>query len=234
MAIISTSYHHGDETYQSVEVAHYLVFGRGHLTWEWTTENPIRTYLHPLIFATVFKFLKFFDIDSTELIVLMPRILQGMISSISDYFILKFFLLYFGSRGRRWFLLSYIMNSSLLYYMSRTIVNSLETALGNIALYFYAISLQKLKDESNTKNHKRKKLIEIEPKNKSATNLKYEAILQTTKHIEIIGVKQSEKIYAGLITISFILRATTAILWFPLVCRNWGSQRRGTFSLGSM
>ena len=47
MAIISSSYHHGDETYQSVEVAHYLVFGRGHLTWEWTTENPIRSYLHP-------------------------------------------------------------------------------------------------------------------------------------------------------------------------------------------
>ena len=105
MAIISKSYHHGDETYQSVEVAHYLVFGRGHLTWEWTTENPIRSYVHPLIFASVFKVLNILNIDSTELVVLLPRILQGMISAFSDVFVLKFFLLYFGSRGQKWILL---------------------------------------------------------------------------------------------------------------------------------
>ena len=45
MAVLSTSYHHPDETYQSVEVAHHLVFGKGYLTWEWTTENPIRSLL---------------------------------------------------------------------------------------------------------------------------------------------------------------------------------------------
>ena len=47
MAICANSLHHGDETYQSVEVAHKLVYGTGYLTWEWTTPNPIRSYIHP-------------------------------------------------------------------------------------------------------------------------------------------------------------------------------------------
>ena len=34
-----------DETWQSVEIAHKLVFGYGHLTWEWV--EGIRSYLHP-------------------------------------------------------------------------------------------------------------------------------------------------------------------------------------------
>ena len=66
MAILSKSYHHGDETYQSVEVAHKLVFGRGHLAWEWTSPNPIRSYLYPFLFASIFGILKVFGIDSAE------------------------------------------------------------------------------------------------------------------------------------------------------------------------
>ena len=86
MAFVSKSYHHGDETYQSVEVAHSLVFGRGHLTWEWTSDSPIRSYLHPLFFAALFQILKFLHLDNAENVVIMPRILQGVISAISDIY----------------------------------------------------------------------------------------------------------------------------------------------------
>ena len=216
MAILSTSYHHGDETYQSVEVAHYLVFGRGHLTWEWTTENPIRSYLHPLMFAVVFKVLKILSIDSTELVVLMPRVLQGMISAYSDLYILKFFLLYFGSKGRKWFLLAYIMNSSLLYYMSRTLVNSLEAALGNIALYFYAISVMKLSPQKTNKDDRADRKVFPEAINESLSRTNDNSVNNKCNREEAIGTR-SEISYVALITISFILRATTAILWIPLV-----------------
>ena len=150
MAFVSKSYHHGDETYQSVEVAHSLVFGRGHLTWEWTSANPIRSYLHPLLFAALFQVLKFLHLDNSANVVIMPRILQGVISALSDVYILKFYFLNFGRRGRKWFLLTYMSNSSLLYFMSRTLVNSLETSLGNIALYFYSLSIKKLQHESQS------------------------------------------------------------------------------------
>ena len=49
MAVYSKSYHHGDETEQSVEIAHRIVFGQGHLTWEWTNPTPIRSVLHALM-----------------------------------------------------------------------------------------------------------------------------------------------------------------------------------------
>ena len=93
MAFVSKSYHHGDETYQSVEVAHSLVFGRGHLTWEWTSDSPIRSYLHPLLFAALFQILKILNLDNAANVVIMPRILQGVISAISDVYIMRFYLL---------------------------------------------------------------------------------------------------------------------------------------------
>ncbi|CRK93399.1 CLUMA_CG006935, isoform A [Clunio marinus] len=34
-----------DEYWQSLEVAHKIIYGYGHLTWEWS--QGIRSYLHP-------------------------------------------------------------------------------------------------------------------------------------------------------------------------------------------
>lgn len=56
-----------DEYYQSVEIAHKLVFGYGHLTWEW--HQGIRSYGYPLIFAVLFKILKIFSLDSPQAVV---------------------------------------------------------------------------------------------------------------------------------------------------------------------
>ena len=36
---------HGDQTYQTLEPAHYLAFGKGFLTWEWHT--GIRSWVYP-------------------------------------------------------------------------------------------------------------------------------------------------------------------------------------------
>ena len=94
MAVCANSLHHGDETYQSVEVAHKLVFGTGYLTWEWTTPNPIRSYLHPILFSVLFYILKILGLDSVELVVASPRILHATIAAISDMFILNFLKLF--------------------------------------------------------------------------------------------------------------------------------------------
>ena len=208
MAIISTSYHHPDETYQSVEIAHHLVFGKGYLTWEWTTNNPIRSYLHPLIFAALFYVLKISRLDSIECIILLPRMLQGLISAVGDLYSLKFYRLYFGVEGQKWFLLAYMTNSSLLYFMSRTLINSLETALGSIAMFFYALSIRKscqLKKDLRTNQSTKRSSKDID----IAKDFK-------TQHALSNSIR-TERIYVTLITLSFIMRATTAILWLPLV-----------------
>ncbi|MFX0095296.1 MAG: hypothetical protein ACFFBD_26415, partial [Candidatus Hodarchaeota archaeon] len=63
---------HADEIYQSLEIAHYMKYGYGHIPWEfrvpgriygdilpglWTynSPDPIRSYLYPLIFYFIFE-----------------------------------------------------------------------------------------------------------------------------------------------------------------------------------
>lgn len=65
--LLSTSFV-PDEYWQSLEVAHKMVFGYGHLTWEWQ-ESSIRSFVHPSIFALYFYILKIFGIDSSFLVV---------------------------------------------------------------------------------------------------------------------------------------------------------------------
>ena len=60
-----------DETWQSVEIAHKLVFGHGHLTWEWV--EGLRSYLHPCFFAVVFYILKWTALDFPDIVVITPR-----------------------------------------------------------------------------------------------------------------------------------------------------------------
>ncbi|ESN96015.1 hypothetical protein HELRODRAFT_189070 [Helobdella robusta] len=55
-----------DEYWQCTEVAHKLVFGYGHMTWEW--KNGLRSYSYPLIFAAYFYVLKLFKLDYSVLI----------------------------------------------------------------------------------------------------------------------------------------------------------------------
>ena len=77
-----------DEYWQSLEVAHVIVFGysqnssycttwvnlvrRGYLTWEW--KEMIRGWTHPLIFAFAYKILQLLNLDTAIAIVLKERL----------------------------------------------------------------------------------------------------------------------------------------------------------------
>lgn len=56
-----------DEYWQSMEVAHRLVFGYGYLTWEWA--EGIRSYLHPLLIAGLYEVLRLLGLDNVSLLV---------------------------------------------------------------------------------------------------------------------------------------------------------------------
>lgn len=53
-----------DEYWQSVEIAHRWVYGRGYVTWEWI--EHIRGTIHPLIFAALFQGMQLSGVDSPE------------------------------------------------------------------------------------------------------------------------------------------------------------------------
>ncbi len=77
MALLSGSWYVPDETWQSVEIAHGIVWGpdRAYKTWEW--DHGLRSYLHPLIFVPGFEFLKLVRLDTPFLVALLPRLIQG-------------------------------------------------------------------------------------------------------------------------------------------------------------
>ena len=166
MALISWGYFVPDETWQSVEVAHKLVFKQGYLTWEWN--QGLRSYLHPVMFAVPMKILQLLQWDSPFLVVLIPKLVQAVISALSDTCAMKFYQTTFGSflDSRKCYMALYSSNWFMLYASSRTLINSLETCLSTIALSLYV---------------------------------------------------QHNVNYVLWISISFMMRPTTAIFWIPMV-----------------
>ncbi|XP_062561074.1 GPI mannosyltransferase 3 [Armigeres subalbatus] len=118
-----------DEYWQSLEVAHRLAFGYGHLTWEWT--YGIRSYVYPSMIAGLYKLLELVKFDCVELLVLLPRLLQALLSAYSDY---RF---YVWSKKSKWSIFMIATSWFWFYTASRTLSNTLEASLMVIALSFF-------------------------------------------------------------------------------------------------
>ncbi|XP_014281263.1 GPI mannosyltransferase 3 [Halyomorpha halys] len=128
------SYFVPDEYYQSLEVAHKKVFGNGYLTWEWN--KGIRNYFYVSLIQGIYEILKILGLDSAELIIIAPRILQGVISSLSDVYFVRW--VYEKRSGQfSWGLLSWLTCYFLSFCSTRTLINTFEMNLTTIALYYY-------------------------------------------------------------------------------------------------
>ncbi|XP_052866537.1 GPI mannosyltransferase 3 [Anopheles cruzii] len=124
-----TTFFAPDEYWQSLEVAHRLAFGYGHLTWEWTA--GIRSYLYPVFIAGLYKLLALLSLDSVELLTILPRVLQALLSAYADY---RF---YVWSNKSKWSVFLLATSWCWFYVASRTLANTLETAVTMIALSFF-------------------------------------------------------------------------------------------------
>jgi hypothetical protein len=69
IALATRTFFQPDEYFQALEPAHFLVFGYGHLTWEWTSNPPIRSILYPALNVPIYWLLKVFHLDETFLLV---------------------------------------------------------------------------------------------------------------------------------------------------------------------
>lgn len=122
-----------DEYWQSLEVAHEMAFGYGFLTWEW--KQGLRSYIHPFIFFLLYKILKFMSLDIPFLLINIPRIVQALFTAASDVY---FFLLCKSFNLQEYWIKMAIFTNWFWYYCSpRTIINTFETCLTVVALYYY-------------------------------------------------------------------------------------------------
>lgn len=134
-ALLVQTYFNPDEHWQALEVAHRIAFGYGHLTWEW--EKGIRSYLHPMPFALLYKVLAFLGLDTPWFMARAPRLLQSLFSAIGDLYLYKLSNILFGDSVAKWALFSQLANWFMIFCFPRTLSNNLETVLTLIGLYHW-------------------------------------------------------------------------------------------------
>ncbi|XP_071729642.1 mannosyltransferase APTG1-like isoform X2 [Rutidosis leptorrhynchoides] len=129
------TYFNPDEHWQALEVAHRITFGYGHLTWEWS--RGIRSYVHPMLFAVLYKVLAFLHIDTPFFMIRAPRLFQSILSSSGDLYLFKLSNVLYGGHVAQWALFAQLTNWFMFYCITRTLSNSLETVLTVISLYYW-------------------------------------------------------------------------------------------------
>ncbi|KAH8106820.1 glycosyltransferase family 22 protein [Cristinia sonorae] len=137
IALLTRSYFQPDEYFQSLEVAHHFVFGYGHLTWEWLSPVPIRSFLYPALNVPIYWLLRTLKLDDTQLIILGPRVLHGLLAACADIWLTKLTKVMIGNN---YVSVAYLLSLTSFFNalsLSRSLSNSLETTLTTIALSFY-------------------------------------------------------------------------------------------------
>ncbi|XP_025208440.1 GPI mannosyltransferase 3 [Melanaphis sacchari] len=137
---IIRSWYVPDEYWQSLEIAHYLTFGFGYRTWEWVV--GIRSYISISWIVMIYKILKLFSLDTLQLIIWSPRLLQTLFSTFSDYCFVCWMQKHTKCSKIFWPVVCYMSNPFLAYCSTRTLINTVETNLTTIALYYYPWSLK--------------------------------------------------------------------------------------------
>ncbi|KAL5533101.1 GPI10 [Sanghuangporus sanghuang] len=137
IALSTRTFFQPDEFFQSLEVAHRTVFGYGYLTWEWTSSPPIRSVFFPSLYIPVYWLLKVTRLDKGKLLIIAPKILQGVIASITDISTRE---LARQLLGDRYVDTTYFLSLASFFHilaLSRTLSNSVETSLTTAALCFW-------------------------------------------------------------------------------------------------
>ncbi|XP_021355210.1 GPI mannosyltransferase 3-like [Mizuhopecten yessoensis] len=134
-ALMIQTYFVPDEYWQSLEVAHKIVFNYGYLTWEW--RQGIRSYFYPTIFAFLYKTLAVLGLDHRLLLIKLPRILQGVIAALGDLYLFKLSWKISDRATAQWTLLCQILSWFTLYCCTRTLSNCMETVVITMALYYF-------------------------------------------------------------------------------------------------
>ncbi|GMM33202.1 putative glycosylphosphatidylinositol-alpha 1,2 mannosyltransferase [Saccharomycopsis crataegensis] len=124
-----------DEYFQSLEPAHQFAFGYGDLTWEWI--DQLRSFNYPFMFYLSFKLsdlLGFGDVG----VLLMPKIFQGVVSAISEFYLYTFSQKLFGNETlARAVLLLSVVSSFNWFCFTRTFSSTFELNLTIIALNYW-------------------------------------------------------------------------------------------------
>ncbi|BCR83238.1 putative glycosylphosphatidylinositol-alpha 1,2 mannosyltransferase [Aspergillus chevalieri] len=143
-ALLVRTFFQPDEFFQSLEPAWQLAFGKDQgawMTWEW--RNQLRSSLHPLLFAAVYRVaallafvLRLSPTLRANLLIAAPKTAQAVIAAVGDFYTWKFARRIHGDGSRKnWAVLALTVASPWQWFCStRTLSNCLETTITVVAL----------------------------------------------------------------------------------------------------
>ncbi len=129
-ALVQTSFV-PDEYWQSLEVAHRMLFGYGELTWEW--DLGIRSTLHPLLYAVFAYPLHVLGLGDRALLVAAAAV-QTALAICADVCLFYGVARLFGPRAARFAVYCQLASWFQFYTCTRTLANSIEASLLPVAL----------------------------------------------------------------------------------------------------
>ncbi|NXH66291.1 PIGB mannosyltransferase, partial [Hydrobates tethys] len=137
-----------DEYWQSLEVAHRMVFkypwrnNYGYLTWEWA--NGLRGYSYPLIFASIYKALQLLAKDDVQLLIWVPRLAQAVLAAFADVKLYSLVRHLENAETAKCVYFCQLCSWFTWYSCTRTLTNTMETLLTIFALSYYPIKGSKM------------------------------------------------------------------------------------------
>ncbi|KAF9500533.1 glycosyltransferase family 22 protein [Pleurotus eryngii] len=141
IAVFTRTFFQPDEYFQALEPAHALVFGYGHVTWEWLTDRPIRSIIYPSLNAPLFWLVKVLHLDDAAigdlLLITGPRLLHGCIAAVTDIWIALLAEKIAGERYASTALVLSLLSTFNALSLSRSLSNSLETSLTTVAFSYF-------------------------------------------------------------------------------------------------
>ncbi|PWN37652.1 uncharacterized protein FA14DRAFT_117210 [Meira miltonrushii] len=179
-----------DEHWQSLEIAHKIVFGYGWTTWEWIDrrpadsawfggskwgDGPIRSALHPVLFVPLYWVLAQLRLDSTWLLTIAPSLLQAVFATYTDWFAFRLTRRILNERSAWATLLVSFCSMYTFHSTTRTLSNSLEASLSMAAIFYWPLSLP---EDSDTDLISEQPLIEESRLIKSVTLFAISAALR--------------------------------------------------------
>ncbi|CAK7900712.1 GPI mannosyltransferase 3 [[Candida] anglica] len=133
------TYFQADEFFQCLEPAHKLAFGYGYITWEWTEQ--LRSSIHPLMYAFVYKMIQLLGFNSdweTSLVLVAPKVMGAIIATVGEFHLYKFALKYCQSQRIANITLLVSMSSPFNWFLiTRSFSNNLEMVLTTVALSYW-------------------------------------------------------------------------------------------------
>ncbi|TIB03446.1 hypothetical protein E3P94_00767 [Wallemia ichthyophaga] len=111
LSLSTRTYFQPDEYFQSLEVAHWMRYGFGYLTWEW--ENRIRSVAYPAIYAVGYTLGDWANIP----VQVTPKILNALFAAIQDIALIAFMRREYGNEKA----MSYLTKSLVVISLAAAI-----------------------------------------------------------------------------------------------------------------